>query len=195
MTTRKHRAPETDGLNFSEGRRLTELAHASKLTPGEKREIRELVARSNSLSKADRAALLEHARDGTHQAAQVSKLLDRTDVQTTDHATPAQPAHDAYTVDFAKTARTYTDLLTSRLIATLTPEQSAMLLTALHLLRCSSAIIDDDPHDFDYEINAGCYDRDMEAAQYLLTGHTFEHTKRADEARRPATRAQGGRDE
>lgn len=31
-------------------------------------------------------------RDGTHQAAQVSKLLDRTDVQTTDHATPAQSA-------------------------------------------------------------------------------------------------------
>lgn len=28
-------------------------------------------------------------RDGTHQAAQVSNLLDRTDVQTTDHATPA----------------------------------------------------------------------------------------------------------
>lgn len=37
-------------------------------------------------------------RAGTHQAAQVSKLLDRTDVQTTDHATPArantQPTRD-----------------------------------------------------------------------------------------------------
>ena len=114
----------------------------------------------------------------TKSSLPTSGQLSPIEAQSTDQAAPLG---DRYVLDLAREAETLVILLWSKLLATLTPEQGAMLITHSHLAHMVDHVLpngsDTIPY-FDLIPNGYC-DADMENAKYLLTGFTQAATQRA----------------